>query len=287
MAAEAIPTVIDAKHHPQTSPPVLFSYDAADSGGISVRTELLTHGIHHRPKQERFNHPRPAINRIFLFAKGYADITVNGGSAIRLAPKRIHLVPMNQSFRVTYSAGSVLCFFHLAVTDRIGMPIFSGLDGIPVLDCGQALAEDVIMLRTADNRLRWHALLFDIVLRFAAAAQPAITDRAIRIEPLSDIIAYIHAHPYADCTVDGLARIFRTPRHALSKRFRRIAGIPLKKYIAEAQVQKAKEMLSTGTMSIESIAETLHYQHTPYFYRFFKRAAGMTPAAYRDAQLTS
>lgn len=284
--ANPIPTVHDGKHHPLASPPVRFTYDAGENGGLSLRIQLFAHGIHPRPTAENFHHPRPAVTRLFLFEKGHADVDLGkeGGGSLRLLPGRIHLLPQDQSFRIRYSAGSVLFFFHLGATSHLGMPTFSGMRGIPSLKWARTKVDEFLAARRGNELPAWHGLLLQAVLEFAPMARPETARREAKLGALSGLIAHIHAHPGEACTVDHLSRTFGIPRHALSKKFRRAMGVPLKRYLLQVQVGRAQELLATTHDSLERISEALGFTHAPYFHRFFKRATGMTPGAYRASQ---
>lgn len=187
--ARPIPkTILDRRAHPQKAPPVSFTYDALESGGASVHALLLGHGIHLRTEEEHFLHPHPAFTRLFLFEKGWSDLVLEGRPAkrLRLAPGRIHLVPPDQTFRVAYSSGSILFFWHLSVTNRLGMPLFSGTRGIPWLRGAEPLADALLKARRRDDRLAWHGHLFQALMQFAHLALPAIRQREQKAEPLAD-----------------------------------------------------------------------------------------------------
>ena len=55
------------------------------------------------------------------------------------------------------------------------------------------------------------------------------------------------------------------------------------RYVAELQVQRAKELLTDSTLPVLEIAEAVGIRNPYYFSRFFKKQTGMSPSDYRRA----
>lgn len=62
------------------------------------------------------------------------------------------------------------------------------------------------------------------------------------------------------------------------------SGTAASDWINRAVTLQAKLLLRSSGLTIEQIAEELHFSTTPYFCRFFKREVGITPAKYRTTQ---
>jgi AraC-like DNA-binding protein len=52
-------------------------------------------------------------------------------------------------------------------------------------------------------------------------------------------------------------------------------------YVHTLRMEEAKQMLAMGTQPVVAIGQTVGYEDPASFRRLFKRAAGLTPAAYR------
>lgn len=57
-------------------------------------------------------------------------------------------------------------------------------------------------------------------------------------------------------------------------------------YIVEVRMQKARQFLTSTEFSIGEIAERTGFTNSPYFYKAFKKAHGITPAEYRKSEKT-
>ncbi len=66
----------------------------------------------------------------------------------------------------------------------------------------------------------------------------------------------------------------------LRKLFNKHLKTTPKQYIAEMRLQKAKQLLSEGTLKINSISEECGFQSSYNFCRFFKEKTGLTPTEY-------
>ncbi len=67
----------------------------------------------------------------------------------------------------------------------------------------------------------------------------------------------------------------------LGRVFTAVAGIPISEYINNARINQAKLLLSTTSMTAESIASSLGFYDSCYFSRRFKEKTGSTPAEFR------
>ncbi len=67
----------------------------------------------------------------------------------------------------------------------------------------------------------------------------------------------------------------------LSRLFKREKGMPLRKYINQVRVERAKDLLATTDISVSTIAQMTGYSHFSYFSTAFKKAVNMSPLDYR------
>ena len=65
--------------------------------------------------------------------------------------------------------------------------------------------------------------------------------------------------------------------------YRRVFGVGVAEQIIEYRIDRARELLSSGTSSVADIAREVGYADPKYFMRVFKCRTGLTPGQYRDA----
>ncbi|WP_108820430.1 GlxA family transcriptional regulator [Pseudovibrio sp. Alg231-02] len=71
------------------------------------------------------------------------------------------------------------------------------------------------------------------------------------------------------------------PVRTFERRFKAATGTAVSKYIQQMRVERAKVLLETVDMAVESLAYEVGYVDTTSFRRLFIRLVGMTPSEYR------
>lgn len=84
-----------------------------------------------------------------------------------------------------------------------------------------------------------------------------------------------------EITLNSLAEKYNISVSRLSTRMKENLGMSFTKYLTSSRVQRAKELLSDESLSIEQIAEMVGYRDYFYFIRVFKKATGVSPSVYR------
>ena len=155
---------------------------------------------------------------------------------------------------------------------------------------------------TAGGVTAWHDLALYLIARLCGRQQAVLTSKVFllsghedgqlpfaamgrRIDTSDAVIGdcqswiaenYRADHPVRRMTVhSGL-----TPR-TFARRFRAATGYQPIDYVQALRVEEAKQMLETGELGVDEIAEVVGYGDPASFRRLFKRRAGLPPAAYR------
>jgi len=82
---------------------------------------------------------------------------------------------------------------------------------------------------------------------------------------------------------EGMARAVGRCESLFSSQFKRLTGFPPAAFIAHCRIQKARELLERGDMTIAAIARTLGYSSSAHFSAQFRLFCGMSPRTYRTA----
>ncbi|SFI76587.1 Helix-turn-helix domain-containing protein [Paenibacillus sp. UNC496MF] len=109
--------------------------------------------------------------------------------------------------------------------------------------------------------------------------------RSVQTECTRQVIAKLHAFIRANLAGDlSLTRlsevVYLNPAY-LSVLYKQQTGLNLSEYIAEARLEKAKELLATTPLKIQDIADRVGFETAGYFNRFFKKRLRVTPQEYR------
>ena len=76
-------------------------------------------------------------------------------------------------------------------------------------------------------------------------------------------------------SMSGLAQ------RTFERRFAKATGMKPLDYVHALRLEEAKQMLETGDLAIEAIANEVGYEDTSFFSRMFRRKVGLSPAQYR------
>ncbi len=91
---------------------------------------------------------------------------------------------------------------------------------------------------------------------------------------------YLHAHLQYDLSLDEVAAVCGVDRFRLTRAFKAAYGLPPHAYLVQLRVARARQLLSRGETPA-NVAMVLGFADQSHLGRWFVRAYGLTPAAYR------
>jgi AraC-like DNA-binding protein len=241
-------------------------------------------GGYTHPARRTYKHPAPAVTRILLFRNGRGLLSA-GGRMYTLSPGVIYLVPDGQDFVVTYEPCE-LYYAHLHITDHAGQSVFGALRGIGIWRQRRLHDQLVKGIRHHD----WHsaqACLFEVLVHFLEPLLPQLEERALQGERYAGLLSALQHEPIGRISVRELAARLHRSRTTLSRDFHRAMGTPLKTYLQDLALQRARDALRFTEKTVRQIAFELGFSAPGYFHHFFKRRAKLTPEQYRRAMRRS
>lgn len=90
-----------------------------------------------------------------------------------------------------------------------------------------------------------------------------------------------------DSRVSAVAQASGASSSAMYRKFRRHLGRNPRQARAEARLERARELLRSGRRRIADVAFEAGFSSLATFYRWFQRATGFTPTAYRRKMLAA
>ncbi|QIG48117.1 helix-turn-helix domain-containing protein [Nordella sp. HKS 07] len=81
--------------------------------------------------------------------------------------------------------------------------------------------------------------------------------------------------------VAAMTALSGLPERSFVRRFSQATGLTPLDYIHGLRLEEAKQMLETGDLGVEAIANEVGYEDASFFGRLFRRKVGLTPAKYR------
>lgn len=99
---------------------------------------------------------------------------------------------------------------------------------------------------------------------------------------LTEIKEYVDSHFNEDIYLENIADAFHTSAKYMSRLLKEALDMPYKQYLNYIRISKAKELLTTSTLTIEAIAAKVGFNNRTSFIRSFKTIEGVSPSEYRD-----
>lgn len=141
---------------------------------------------------------------------------------------------------------------------------------------------------TYNEKLYWGVGIDDDIIKSSINALVCAVNK---LPVLSEITAkaderlitmknYIQTN-YQTVTLEDLATKLNLSVPYVSKYFKEKAQVTFGDYVRQVRMKKAKTLLKTTSMTIESIAESIGYANVEHFSRSFKKVYGMAPVQYR------
>ncbi len=98
---------------------------------------------------------------------------------------------------------------------------------------------------------------------------------------IDGVIEYVQENFCEDISISKLAMQFDLSPNYLSTLFKKKLGINFVDYLTALRIAKAKELLTTGRLSIKEVGESVGYYSQSYFTKIFIKKEGVTPGEYR------
>ena len=162
--------------------------------------------------------------------------------------------------------------------------------------CVSALDQDLlgVVLRflravkdTADRRvlapLYLQELVYRVLQRDQYARLLALAAAESASNPVSAVLEYMRAHLSDPLTVADLADLVSLSPSAFAHLFRDITGRSPYQFLKEMRLDRARELLVDGNLTVARISTEVGYASVSHFISEFRGRFGVTPRAYYDA----
>ena len=94
-------------------------------------------------------------------------------------------------------------------------------------------------------------------------------------------VRFIREHACENIDVGDILRAVPLSRSTLERRYEKILGRSPKQDILRFRLNRAKQLLTETSLTLDAIAEKVGLEHTEYLGRIFKKKFGLTPARFR------
>ncbi len=162
----------------------------------------------------------------------------------------------------------------------------------PVIGAQDPFAKHVLLALAEEARtcepsgvLRAESLATALITHLATRVSPSSAHVAALASPkLRRVLDYISSRLDSPLALRTLAGVADMELFRFSRAFKQSTGLSPHRYVMEARINRAKELLRNREMSITDIALETGFATPSHFSVTFRRIANQTPRAYRDSQ---
>lgn len=101
---------------------------------------------------------------------------------------------------------------------------------------------------------------------------------------LNQIVEYINNDLNKDLSLHELASLVEISPYHFARQFKKSTGLPPRQYIIRTRVERAKQLLLQGNLTIAQVAYIVGFSHQSHLNRHFKRWLGITPKVFVEQE---
>jgi AraC family transcriptional regulator len=125
------------------------------------------------------------------------------------------------------------------------------------------------------------ALMMHLLQHYSVQNYPLPTyEGGLAPSQLERIVDYIDTYLSRDLSLRELAQLVQLSPHYFSQLFKQSTGFSPHQYILRCRIDRGKELLRQGGLSIAGVAKSVGFVDQSHFHRHFKRLEGITPKAF-------
>ena len=136
--------------------------------------------------------------------------------------------------------------------------------------------------------LQMQSCLCNILTTLGLSTQPDTQCPSKCIPPyLIEMKDFFDHHCSEDFSLDSCQERYGISKYRLCREFSANFGQPPLRYLNEQRLQRAKEMLLTSDMNVQTISSLVGFDNVNHFINLFKKYVGTTPNAFRQTALAN
>ena len=172
--------------------------------------------------------------------------------------------------------------FVASITLATRFAIEGGMEGETAYNASDMYIRKMDGCHSPEEGLDLHREMFSFfTAKMAARRTEKVISRAV-----AESMAYIEANLHLPPRLKDAAEHVRLSPGYFSVLFQKETGMAFSAYVLQRRIETARNMLRYSDYSAAEISDILAFSSQSYFIRCFRKATGMTPAAYRRRHVT-
>jgi AraC family transcriptional regulator len=106
-------------------------------------------------------------------------------------------------------------------------------------------------------------------------------DGALPRGRLRAVVEYVEEHLDVSPSLEQMAAVARLSPYHFARQFKAATGLPPHRYVIARRVERAKQLLQGGDLSLAEVTACAGFSDQSQFCRHFKRLVGVTPGQFR------
>jgi AraC family transcriptional regulator len=157
---------------------------------------------------------------------------------------------------------------------QIGIALKTALetDGLASLLYAETMATALVA-----HLLRYYSAHHSSDRNVISAGAIAPSSNGLSKSTLKLVTNYINDHLTQELSLLELASLAQMSRHHFARLFKQSTGVSPHQYVIHQRVNRAKQLLLNGELSIAEVAYQVGFAHQSHLSRHFKRIVGVTP----------
>lgn len=133
-----------------------------------------------------------------------------------------------------------------------------------------------------------NALAVHLIKHYSTFDEPSLNFKgALSPHKLRLVIDYINDNLEQELRLQDLAATAQLSQYHFCRVFKRSTGLSPHQYLTQQRIERVKQLLRQGSMTLAEIAITCGFTHQSHLHRHFKNSTGVTPTTWmRDQLLT-
>lgn len=224
-----------------------------------------------------------ACSQLYYVRTGTATILCNSNQLLTMQAGNWYLLPTGMSIKYWCEVPTEIFSFHLKLCNIDQIDILRHCQSPCQLENQQDLSDFFLHCINSDDAydgLQLRQKIFSVLLSIIKDYHIPLSNSELSAY-VSKAIIYINNHLSVQLTLDEISKNVYVSKSTLQKRIKEELQISVHKYIYNAVMFEASQLLLKTNLSVRSISERFGFCDQFYFSRKFKELFGKSPKEFR------